>query len=88
MGEIMEEANEQIDRRPANGGGSCASCGASLTLASMKVNDIWFCSTACSDGFLAAGGRDFSVPEPWLWARPRRHFRRRQPKELNSAQSS
>jgi hypothetical protein len=73
---------EEIDRRPAYGGGSCARCDASLTLASMKVNGTWFCSTACSDGHAAAEERSFRVPEPWLYARPRRHFARRRPKEL------
>jgi hypothetical protein len=75
---------EEIDRRPANGAGSCAHCGASLTLASMKVNGVWYCSTACADGRSATEARGFRVPEPWLYARPQRHFRRRQPKELRS----
>ena len=75
---------EEIDRRPANGAGSCAHCGASLTLASMKVNGVWFCSTACADGRIAAEERNFRVPEPRLYAVPRRHFRRRRPKELKS----
>jgi hypothetical protein len=73
---------QEIDRRPGNGAGSCAHCGASLTLASMKVNGVWYCSTACADGRSAAGARVFRVPEPWLYARPRRHFHRRRPKEL------
>jgi hypothetical protein len=73
---------KEIDRRPANGAGSCARCGASLTLASMEVNGFWFCSTACADGRVAPEERDFRVPEPWLYARPRRHFFRRRPKEL------
>jgi hypothetical protein len=76
---------EDIDRRPSNGAGSCARCAASLTLASMKVNGVWFCSTACADGRRAPEKPDFRVPEPWLYVRPRRYFRRRRPKELRSA---
>jgi hypothetical protein len=75
---------EDIDRRPGNGAGSCARCAASLTLASMKVNGVWFCSTACADGHSAAEARAYRVPEPWLYVRPRRHFCRRKPKELRS----
>jgi hypothetical protein len=75
---------EEIDRRPANGAGSCARCAASLTLASMKVNGVWFCSTACADGRSAAEAPTVRVPEPWLYVRPNRHFSRRKPKELRS----
>jgi hypothetical protein len=75
---------KEIDRRPVNGAGSCAHCGASLTLASLKVNGVWYCSTTCADGRFSAKGRSFRVPEPWLYARPRRHFIRRRPKELAS----
>jgi len=73
---------EEIDHRPSNGAGSCAHCGASLTLASMKVNGVWYCSTSCADGRTVPGARAFRVPEPWLYARPRRYFRGRRPKEL------
>jgi len=75
---------KEIDRRPVIGGGSCACCGASLTLASMKVNGAWYCSTACSSGHPATEARQFRVPEPRLYARPSRHFWRRRPKELKS----
>jgi hypothetical protein len=73
---------EEIDRRPANGAGSCAHCGASLTLASMKVNGVWFCSTACAEGRLKAEARRYRVPETRLYARPRRHFRPRRSRDL------
>jgi hypothetical protein len=75
----------RIDLRPANGGGSCARCRGSLGLASQKVAGIWYCSTACSDGRAVAEPRPPVVPEPWLYARPRRFYGARKPKELRSA---
>ena len=74
-----------IDHRPANGGGSCARCRASLGLASLKVAGVWYCSTACAEGRRPSEPRDAAVPEPWLYARPRRFYRARKPKELRSA---
>ena len=74
----------EIDHRPANGGGSCPRCGASLNLASVKRADTWYCSPACAEGRASAMPRPESVPEPWLYARPRRFFRRRKPKELKA----
>ena len=74
----------EIDHRPANGGGSCPTCGDSLNLASIKRGDTWYCSAACADGRTSAAPRAESVPEPWLYARPRRFFKRRKPKELNA----
>ena len=50
----------------------------------MKVNGVWFCSTACADGQRTAEAQMFRVPEPRLYARPLRHFRPRAPKELRS----
>ncbi len=76
-----------IDRRPANGGGSCARCRASLGLASLKAEGVWYCSSACAEGRVEGGERSARVPEPWLYARPRRFFRKRAPKELRSTRS-
>jgi len=74
-----------IDHRPASGGGSCARCRGSLHLASVRVGDLWYCSTTCADGHRSAEPRAAAVPEPWLYARPRRFFRARRPRELRSA---
>jgi hypothetical protein len=74
-----------IDHRPANGSGSCARCGESLGLASLKQGELWYCSSSCAVGRVSASPREPRVPEAWLYARPRRHFRKRQPKELQSA---
>jgi hypothetical protein len=73
-----------IDQRPASGGGSCARCRASLGLASQKRNGSWYCSSACAEGRVSAAPRAPRVPEPWLYARPRRFFGARAPKELRS----
>jgi len=72
------DGTQSIDRRPASGGGSCENCEAGLTLASMKVKGVWFCGIRP-----ATKERRFRVPEPRLYARPRRHFARRRPLELN-----
>ncbi len=74
-----------VDHRPANGGGSCARCRAALDLASLKVGGLWYCSTACADGRIVAEPRPAGVPEAWLYARPKRFFRARKPKELRTA---
>jgi hypothetical protein len=76
-----------FDHRPSNGGGSCARCQASLGLASIQTADVWFCCSACSEDRDAVASSSRSVPENWLYARPRRHFRRRRPKELNTSAS-
>lgn len=73
-----------IDHRPILGNGSCARCRDSLDLASVKVGDTWYCSSACAEGRVAAECTTPSVPEPWLYGRPRRFFRARKPKELNA----
>ncbi len=73
-----------IDHRPASGGGSCPRCLECLGLASLKVNGSWFCSTGCAEGRVSAQPRSAAVPEVWLYARPRRFFGKRRPKELNS----
>ena len=74
-----------VEHRPANGGGSCARCRASLNLASIEVGGRWYCSSACAEGQPSVAPRVPAVPEPWLYARPRRFFRARRPKELRSA---
>ena len=74
-----------IDHRPILGSGSCARCRDSLDLASVKVGGVWYCSSACAEGRVAAERNTPSVPEPWLYARPRRFFGARTPKELKSA---
>jgi len=73
-----------IDHRPANGGGSCARCQASLGLASLKRDGVWYCGSDCAEGRVSATPRRVRVPEPRLYARPLRHFRKRGPKELRS----
>jgi hypothetical protein len=74
-----------IDHRPIVGSGSCARCRDRLDLAAVKVGDVWYCSTACAEGRVAAERTTPSVPEPWLYARPHRFFRARKPKELRAA---
>jgi len=74
-----------VERRPANGGGSCARCRASLTLASVEAGGRWYCSSACAAGRVDAVPHPPAVPESWLYARPNRFFRARRPKELRSA---
>ncbi len=75
------------DHRPINGSGSCARCEASLGLASLKRRGVWYCSSDCAAGRDAGPRRAPAVPEPWLYARPRRHFRARRPKELKAGGS-
>jgi len=77
----------KVDRRPASGAGSCARCQDSLGLASIKVDGAWHCSTACAEGRARVRSKSDRVPEPWLYARPRRFFHKRRPKELRSSGS-
>jgi len=74
-----------IDHRPILGNGSCARCGGCLDLASLKLGDAWYCSSACAQGRVSAERAEPSVPETWLYARPRRFFRARKPKELKGS---
>ena len=74
-----------IDHRPSNGTGVCARCGGPLDLASLKLGEAWYCSSACAQGRVAAERSEPSVPESWLYARPRRFFRARKPKELKGS---
>ena len=50
----------------------------------MKVDGAWFCGAACAEGRPATEERRFRVPETRLYSRPKRHFARRRPVELNS----
>ncbi|MEE2678714.1 MAG: hypothetical protein VX546_09085 [Myxococcota bacterium] len=75
-----------IDHRPSSGGGSCSRCRAALGLASQKVGGAWYCSSDCARGGVSADPPSPRVPQPWLEARPRRFFRKRQPKELRSTE--
>jgi hypothetical protein len=79
---------KNLDHRPANGSGSCARCLESLGLASLKFEGVWYCGTACLEGRSAADSNPAQVPESWLYARPRRFFRKRMPKELRSGGGS
>jgi len=53
----------------------------------MKLGDAWFCSSSCAEGRVSASPRQDRVPEAWLYARPRRFFRKRLPKELQSTKT-
>jgi hypothetical protein len=74
-----------IDHRPILGSGSCARCRDRLDLASVRVGDDWYCSVACAEGRVVAEPAAPSVPETWLYARPRRFFGPRRPRELKSS---
>jgi hypothetical protein len=69
-----------IEQVPASG--SCARCGDALDLASTRRDGTWYCSAACASGGSPLDAPPPAVPESWLYGRPRRHFRRRAPKEL------
>jgi hypothetical protein len=74
-----------VDHVPASGGGSCARCRRALDLASVKHNGLWYCTATCAEGGVATLDGDPSVAEGALYARPRRHFRKRLPKELKAS---
>ncbi len=76
-----------IDHRPANGGGSCRRCLGRLGLDAPRADGVWYCSTACAEGYSQTGPREAGVPEHWLYNRPRRFFRKRRPKELTTGSS-
>jgi len=66
--------------------GSCVRCGRALGLASALVDGRWYGNAACAgEGPCALDQRPAAVPEDRLYSRPRRHFRRRLPKELRTA---
>jgi hypothetical protein len=56
-------------------------CQRLLDLASVKVDDVWYCRASCAAGVALEQTR---VPEEALTNRPRRYFRRRAPKELRA----
>jgi hypothetical protein len=66
--------------------GSCARCGRALDLASAKVDGQWYGSPLCATDAPCPIDRAAPVvPERRLYSRPRRHLRRRLPKELNGS---
>jgi hypothetical protein len=53
----------------------------------VKRGEHWYGSVACAEGRSCPfDTREPGVPEPALYARPRRYFAARAPKELQSAQ--
>ncbi len=72
-----------VEYRPSSG--SCARCRAALGLASVREAGVWYCSPACAAGRPSLAPHPPAVPEPRLYNRPLRHFRKRLPKELNAA---
>jgi hypothetical protein len=65
--------------------GSCVRCQRALDLASVKLDDRWYCRASCAAGVASEETR---VPELALINRPRRFFRRRAPKELRQKESA
>ncbi len=51
------------------------------------MRGVWYCGSDCAHGRDGAEPRQPRVPEPWLYARPRRFYRARKPKELKSTRS-
>lgn len=73
-----------MDRVPATG--SCIRCQRSLGLASVKVRGEWYGMATCAEGGPCPLDREApAVAEAALYARPRRYFRQRTPKELKAA---
>lgn len=70
---------------PRSATGSCVRCQRLLDLASVKVEGAWYCRASCAAGVAAEKPR---VSEQALTNRPRRHFRRRLPKELRGRESA
>jgi len=69
------------DRVPASG--SCVRCQRALGLMAAKVDGAWYGTEACALGDeCPLESRAPEVAETALFSRPRRYFRRRQPKEL------
>ncbi len=70
------------DRVPSSG--SCCRCQRSLGLASVKVDGRWYGSAGCaSGGDCLLEERAPAVSESVLYARPRRFYSNRAPKELS-----
>jgi hypothetical protein len=76
------EGDGVSDARSATG--SCARCQRALDLASVRVDGAWYCRASCAAGVAADEAR---VPQLALTNRPRRHFRKRLPKELRGRES-
>ncbi len=73
-----------MDRVPASG--SCIRCQRALGLASQKQAGLWYCTPLCAEGDASClDPCEPAVAEAALYARPRRHFRSRAPKELRSS---
>lgn len=73
-----------MDRVAASG--SCVRCQRSLGLLSVKLNDRWYGTATCAEGGPCPFDRaEPAVSESALYARPRRHFQRRTPKELKAS---
>jgi len=66
---------------PRSATGACVRCQRMLDLASVKVDGVWYCRASCAAG---VAGEKARVSEEALCNRPRRHFRRRAPKELRA----
>ena len=77
------EGDDLPDPRTATG--SCVRCQRMLDLASVKVDGAWYCRASCAAG---VAGETSHVSELALFNRPRRHFRRRLPKELRGRESA
>jgi hypothetical protein len=85
LGALLDDVGaDGVERVPSSG--SCARCGRALDLASAFVGGRWYGNAACAgDAACPLEQRPPAVPEAWLTSRPRRHFRRRLPKELRSS---
>jgi hypothetical protein len=72
-----------MERVPAIG--SCVRCQRALGLASVKQGGLWYCTPVCAEGLAAPDASGPAIAEAALYARPRRHFRSRAPKELRAS---
>ena len=70
---------------PRSATGSCARCQRGLDLASVKLAGVWYCRAGCAAGVAVDKPR---VSEVALTNRPRRHWKRRSPKELRGRESA
>jgi len=73
-----------MDRVAASG--SCIRCQRSLGLLAVKRNEHWYGTATCAEGGACPLDRaEPAVSEAALYARPRRHFQSRTPKELKAS---